>query len=41
MEITGGNDMVINRFISENEKDRSEKLNKLLVEYINKKEKSK
>ncbi|GEM_PF-4066645 len=33
--------MVINRFISENEKDRSEKLNKLLVEYINKKEKSK
>ena len=33
--------MVINKFISENEQDRSEKLNKLLVEYINKKEKSK
>ena len=41
MEITGRDNMVINRFISENDKDRSEKLNKLLVEYINKKEKSK
>lgn len=33
--------MVINKFVSENEEERSETLNKLFVEYINKKEKSK